>query len=80
MFFDLPKNKFCNIFTINKEDNHKINNNKNFQKNNLLYFEFYNLLIKLESKISPVYSTNQFIYFNNMRQKNAINKFITKYR
>jgi len=79
IFFDLPKNKFCNIFTINKEDNNKINTNNSFQKNNLLYFEFYNLLIRLGSKISPVYSMNPFIYFNNMRQKNEINKFIAKY-
>lgn len=78
MFFDLPKNKFCNIFTINKKDNMKINNNNIFQKNNLLYFEFFNLLIHFGSVISPVYTTTNFLYFNNMRQKNAINNFITK--
>lgn len=76
MFLDLPNNKFCNIFTIAQNDAKIIRNT--LKNNNLLYFEIINLLIDSGSKIKPVYLDN-FLYFNNMRQKNAINKFIKKY-
>ncbi len=76
MFLDLPNNKFCNIFTISKNDSEVIS--KCLTNNNLLYFEIINLLIDSGSKVKPVYLDN-FLYFNNMRQKNAINKFIKKY-
>lgn len=75
IFFDLPSNKFCNIFTITKEDRVKINTLDDFH-NNLLYFEIINILIHHRSIIKPVFIPNNFIYFNHMRQKNAINKFI----
>lgn len=79
MFFDLPKNKFCNIFTISKHDCDKIISNESFNNKNLLYFEIFNLLINQNSKIKPIFIKENFIYFNNMRQKNAVNKFIKKY-
>lgn len=76
MFLDLPNNKFCNMFVIEQKDGQKIKNM--LTNDNLLYFEIINLLIDSGSKIKPVYLDN-FLYFNNMRQKNAINKFIKKY-
>jgi len=76
MFLDLPNNKFCNMFTIEQKDNSKIKNI--LKNNNFLYFEIINLLIDSGSIIKPVYLDN-FLYFNNMRHKNAINKFIKKY-
>jgi len=78
MFLDLPKNKFSNIFAINKTDSQKINSNKVFQKHNLLYFEILNLLIYYESLLKPIFINDHFIFFNHMRQKNAINKFVKK--
>lgn len=76
MFIDLPNNKFCNIFTISPQDTKKISSRNITQ--NLLYFEIINLLIDNGSKVKPIYLDN-FLYFNNMRQKNAINKFIKKH-
>lgn len=75
IFFDLPQNKFCNIFTVIQKDRLKIKNLTNFH-NNLLYFEIMNMLIQNRCSVKPIFITNNFIYFNNMRQKNAINKFI----
>lgn len=80
MFFDLPSNKFCNIFSITAQDSKKIVDSIDFHNHNLLYFEILNLLIYHHSVIKPVYIEKDFIYFNNMRQKNAINKFIKKIR
>lgn len=76
MFFDLPKNKFCNIFTIIGPDTIKIDKAK--MQNNILYFEIINMLINNKSKIIPTFIPNDFIYFNHARQKNAITKFIKK--
>jgi hypothetical protein len=76
MFFDLPKNKFCNIFSIIGSDTIKIEKAK-IQKN-LLYFEIINMLLHNKSKIMPTFISNDFIYFNHARQKNAITKFIKK--
>lgn len=78
MFFDLPKSKFCNIFTIHQKDREKIKNSRNFKNKNLLYFEILNTLIHEGSVVKPVFIKDKFIYFNHMRQKNAINKFIKK--
>ena len=75
MFFDLPKNRFTNIFTIVRSDVEKLKK-LNELHDNLLYFEILNILIKHNSVIRPRYIQNNFIYFNHMRQKNAINKFI----
>lgn len=76
MFFDLPDNKFCNIFHINKNDLVKITSNITYSIKNLLYFEIINMLINNDSIFEISYTTNNnFIYFNNMRQKNAISKF-----
>lgn len=75
MFFDLPKNRFTNIFTITQADIAKLKKINDLH-NNLLYFEILNILIKHNSIIKPKYISNNFIYFTHMRQKNAINKFI----
>lgn len=77
MFFDLPDHKFCNIFFLCQEDKKHILNNKDCSRHNLLYFEILNTLISsgVSIKISDI-DTNKFIFFNNMRQKNAINRFI----
>lgn len=76
MFFDLPNNKFCNIFYINEYSTNKIICDTKYRIKNLLYFEIINMLISTNEifKISNI-NTNNFIYFNNMRQKNAITKF-----
>lgn len=76
MFFDLPNNKFCNIFYLNKNDTNKIVSNTMYSMKNLLYFEIINMLINNSSTFEIGYTNNtNFIYFNNMRQKNAISKF-----
>lgn len=76
MFFDLPDNQFCNIFYLAENDTNKILNNPTYTKENLLYFEIINMLTNQNSKIHLKYTDNSnYIYFNNMRQKNAINKF-----
>lgn len=76
MFFDLPNNKFCNIFYINEHSSNKIRSNSKYNTKNLLYFEIINMLIAADEifKISTT-NHNDFIYFNKMRQKNAISKF-----
>lgn len=78
MFFDLPKNKFCNIVMIHKKDCEYINTNIDNMNNNLLSFEIINRIIQNGSVVKPVFIRNNFLYFNNMRQKNAINRFIKK--
>lgn len=79
MFFDLPDHKFCNIFYLSNSDISKILNQKKFHNHNLLYFEMINMLIDTGSVIGANHiNNNEFIYFNNMRQKNAITKFIKK--
>lgn len=76
MFFDLPNNKFCNIFYINEYGTNKIISDIKYSIKNLLYFEIINMLVSTNEifKISNI-NSNNFIYFNNMRQKNAITKF-----
>lgn len=77
IFFDLPENKFCNMFYITKDYINKLIKNKYYHKKNLLYFEIINMLISSGSIFKPAYiDSNNYIYFNNMRQKNVINKFI----
>lgn len=76
MFLDLPNHKFCNMFYLNCKDTNKILRNDLFKTKNLLYFEIINLLISHDSVLKAKYISNtNFIYFNNMRQKNAICKF-----
>lgn len=77
IFFDLPDNKFCNMFSISEIDKEKILQNSDLGYFNLLSFEIINKLIESGS-IFDVKIANQedFIFFNHMRQKNAINKFI----
>lgn len=77
IFFDLPENKFCNIFYVVEKDKNKILEKKIYQTTNLLYFEIINILINDNTNFKVRYTNNNnYIYFNNMRQKNAINKFI----
>lgn len=77
MFFDLPENKFCNIFFISSDDSTKIKNNSDYQLNNLLCFEIINKLKADGSSIRIIsVPNNKFLYFNNMRQKYGISKFI----
>lgn len=79
IFFDLPYNKFCNIFSFSELDKNKILQNKNLNYFNLLSFEIINKLIDSGSlfKTNNI-SNNDFLFFNHMRQKNAVNKFIKK--
>ena len=79
MFFDLPHNKFCNIFYLKQKEIETIKNHIFFRRKNLLYFEIINKLIEYNF----IFNKNQvylkdFIYFNNTRQKNGISKFIKK--
>lgn len=77
IFFDLPSHKFSNIFLICGTDKLKILNNQRYKYFNLLYFEILNMLIDSGSSIKLGTITNKdFIYFTQMRQKNAINRFI----
>lgn len=80
MFLDLPNNKFCNMFFLAEKDTTKIKEEVFYRRHNLLYFEIINRLVDSgslinKSKIDP----KDFAYFNNMRQKNAISRFIKKY-
>lgn len=80
MFFDLSDNYFTNIFFLIESDTKKIINNKHNHRFNLLYFEIINELILSGSKIyNKNILNNEYIYFNNMDQKNGITKFIKKY-
>lgn len=76
MFFDLPHNKFCNIFYIDENSTNQIKSNTKYSVKNLLYFEIINMLVSANNtfKISTT-NHNNFIYFNKMRQTNAISKF-----
>lgn len=77
LFFGLDEHKFCNMFYICEQDYEKIIANSVNHAYNLLYFEIINNLISTGSRISARYTNNKnFVYFNNMRQKNGINKFI----
>lgn len=77
IFLDLPENKFCNMFFIKQQEANKIITINKYRTKNLLYFETINMLLNDQSSFMISYtSKNNFIFFNNMRQKNAINKFI----
>lgn len=76
MFFDLPENKFTNIFTIIKKDKNTILNDSLYHNKNLLYFEIINKLKNNGSIIDiNLIPNNKFIFFNTMKQKYAISKF-----
>lgn len=79
MFFDLPEHKFCNMFCLCETDKNKILQNPKLSYFNLLSFEIINTLIESGScfDIHNI-NTESFLYFNNMRQKNAANKFVKK--
>lgn len=80
MFFDLPENRYCNIFTLCKTDKLKILQNQIFSYFNLLSFEIINMLMESGSEFTAYdIKSEDFIYFNHMRQKNAVAKFIKKY-
>lgn len=80
MFLDLPQDKFCNIFFLSGNDTEKIKNDPFYQRHNLLYFEIINRLVETGSPVSKLkIDSKDFVYFNNMRQKNAISRFIKKY-
>jgi hypothetical protein len=77
VFFDLPDNKFCNIFSIGEDDKKLILQNTDFGYSNLLCFELINKLMEVGSIFDVKFAKQEdFIYFNHMRQKNAVNKFI----
>jgi hypothetical protein len=79
LFLDLPDNQFCNIFSLSHNDKKKILQNNALNYFNLLSFEVINKLIELGSIFDVKFvDSEDFIHFNNMRQKNAIHKFIKK--
>jgi hypothetical protein len=79
MFFDLPNNKFCNIFYVSPRDRIQILNNANFHKLNLLYFEIINLLIHNGCNIKFIKINNKdFIFFNHIKQKTGATNFVKK--
>jgi hypothetical protein len=79
MFFDLSAKKFANMFYLQKKQKKIIENNKNLQQKNLMYFEIINYLIEKKEVINEyVVDSGEFMYFNNMRQKNELSKFIKK--
>lgn len=79
MFIDLPDNKFCNMFLLSSDDISKVKTDLFFQRKNLLYFESLNRLVETGSQIDILnLKQKDFFYFNNMRQKNAISRFIKK--
>lgn len=75
MFFDLPNNKFCNIFHMNEYSIHKIISSTKYSIKNLLYFEIINMLVASNETFKISNINNNYIYFNSMRQTNAITKF-----
>jgi hypothetical protein len=80
MFLDLPQHKFCNIFFLAEKETNKIKNELFYQRYNLLYFEMINKLVETGSLVNKSkIDDKDFIYFNNMRQKNAICRFIKKH-
>lgn len=77
LFFGVDEYKFCNMFYICESDYEKIIANTGCHAYNLLYFEIINFLISDGSPVFARYTDNKnFVYFNHMRQKNGINKFI----
>lgn len=77
IFFDISDNKFCNMFSISPNDKKKILQADDLGYFNLLSFEIINKLIDTGSAFDAKFAGPQdFLYFNNMRQKNAVNKFI----
>lgn len=78
MFFDLPENKFCNIFSITSEYKNIILRNSDLDYFNLLAFEIINIVIDLggKFKIHNIDNNRDFLFFNHMRQKHAVSKFI----
>lgn len=77
MFLDLPEHKFCNIFSITPEYRNLILQTDGFDYFNLLSFEIINMLINLGAKFKIHSVDNRdFLFFNHMRQKNAVSKFI----
>jgi hypothetical protein len=79
MYLDLPDNKFCNMFLLSETNITNILSNSKYSVSNLLHFEIINMLIEDGHKMYISYANNNsYIYFNNMRQKNAINKFISQ--
>lgn len=77
IYLDLESNYFINMFAICSEDKQKILNDSRYKNFNLLYFEILNMLISSGSTINSSFIDHKdFIYFTQMRQKNAINKFI----
>ncbi len=82
LFFDLPNNiKFTNMFLLDTDSKNTIKSNKSLHRFNLMYFEILNSLISLDHKIHNSFiKDTSFIFFNNTRQKNAINKFIKQHQ
>lgn len=77
LYLDLESNYFTNIFSLCSEDKQKILGDSKYKNFNLLYFEILNMLISSGSTINSSFIDHKdFIYFTQMRQKNAINKFI----
>ena len=79
LFFDLPPdNKFANMFFLQSDCVTDIKNNRKLQRSNLMYFEILNSLISSGNAIYnfSITDPNVFIFFNHMRQKHGITKFI----
>ena len=80
LFYDLNTNYFVNIFYLTTNDTSKILAYTDIHRFNLMYFEVINYLIASGSKIdNKLILNNNYIYFNNMEQKNDIVKFIKKH-
>jgi hypothetical protein len=77
MFFDLP-DKFTNMFFLQESFINKLLSESLVHRHNLMYFEILNYLVDQNCDIYNyrVAANSFFIYFNNMRQKNGISKFI----
>lgn len=79
LFFDLPDKKFTNMFFLKNDVVEFLLKQKTVHRNNLMYFEILNYVLDNGFKIkNQLINNDMFIYFNHMRQKNGINKFITK--
>jgi choline kinase len=79
MFFDLSNKLFTNIFLLNQRQKSIIVNNKQLHRKNLLEFEILNTLIDSGEVIGYFQANNdEYLYFNNMRQKNEISRFFKK--
>jgi hypothetical protein len=80
LFFDLHDKKFTNMFFLCENDVNHIKATKKMHQENLMYFEIINYLIEYhKSNMSTInIDGNMFMYFNHMRQKNGISKFISK--